>query len=279
MYLEIHVDRRRKNPYVYGLFRETFRQEGRVCHRTRGRVTGLFDERRIGEVYDPQAAGVRYLLCRNPLTAEHEHRTRQALITKTREALEKLVRSRKPRTVEELGAAVGKALARWKVGKFFTWRVHRGKLEWELDVQRVEREQSLDGCYVVRTDASEQVFDKNAAVASYRQLAEVERDFRQLKTVAIEIRPTYHHKDERIEAHVFLCLLAYYIQWHMHRRLSPLFEADGKGQDRRWTFAGILERLKGIRQETIVLGKTEVALKTTPDEEQQHILDLLGVSL
>jgi len=240
---------------------------------------GLFDERAIAEVRDPETPNVRYLLCRNPLTGEKERRTRQALIAKTQEALEAVRRSRKRRTVEELGAAVGKTLARWKVGKFFLWRVREGKLEWELDQKRVETEQSLDGCYVVRTDASERSFDKNEAVACYRQLATVERNFRQLKTVSIEIRPTYHQKDERIEAHVLLCILGYYIQWHMQKRLAPLFEQDGQGQDRRWTFAGVLERLKGIRQETVVFNDTEVTLKTTPDDEQQRILDLLGVRL
>lgn len=140
-------------------------------------------------------------------------------------------------------------------------------------------EAALDGCYVIRTDVAEQVFDKHQAVACYRGLAEVERDFRQLKTLSIEIRPTYHHKDERIEAHVFLCMLAYYVQWHMRRRLAPLFEQDGEGADRRWTFAGVLERLKGIRQETLVFHNAEVTLKTTPDDEQQRILDLLDVRL
>ena len=258
---------------------------------------GLFDERQIAEVHDPEAPGVRYLLCHNPLTAEKESRTREALMGKTREALEHLARSRKRRTPEELGAAVGKALARWKAGKFFFWRVQDGKLEWSVDQGRVETEQSLDGCYVVRTDVPERVFDKNAAVAAYRQLAEVDRGFRQLKTVALEIRPTYHHKDERIEAHVFLCVLAYYVQWHMRQRLTPLFAEDGEGKDRRWTFAGVLERLKGIRQETVVFRDTaatlatqgakianpakgtEVTLRTTPDDEQQRILDLLGVRL
>ena len=219
------------------------------------------------------------------------------MIGKTREALEHLARSRKRRTPEELGAAVGKALARWKAGKFFFWRVQDGKLEWSVDQERVETEQSLDGCYVVRTDVPERVFDKNAAVAAYRQLAEVDRGFRQLKTVGLEIRPTYHHKDERIEAHVFLCVLAYYVQWHMRQRLTPLFAEDGEGKDRRWTFAGVLERLKGIRQETVVFRDTaatlatqgakianpakgtEVTLRTTPDDEQQRILDLLGVRL
>ncbi len=156
---------------------------------------------------------------------------------------------------------------------------HKGKLEWELNQPKVDTEQSLDGCYVIRTDASEQIFDKNQAVACYRGLAAVERDFRQLKTVSIEIRPTYHQKDERIEAHVLLCMLAYYIQWHMQQRLTPLFEEDGQGANRRWTFAGVLERLKGIRQETMVFNKTEITLKTTPDDEQQRILDLLDVRL
>ena len=107
----------------------------------------------------------------------------------------------------------------------------------------------------------------------------MERGFRQLKTVSIEIRPTDHHKDERIEAHVFLCMLAYYIQWHMHKQLTPLFEEDGEGKNRRWTFADVLERLKDIRQETAVFNNTEVTLKTTPDEEQQQILDLLSIRL
>jgi transposase len=240
---------------------------------------GLFDEKQIAEVCDPETPNVRYLLCRNPLTAAKEYQTRQDLIAKTREALEKVAKSRKRRTPEEVGAAVGKALARWKVGKFFPWQVVQGKLQWELDQGRVELEQSLDGCYVVRTDAGPEVFDKNQAVASYRQLAEVEQGFRQLKTVGLEIRPTFHKKDERIDAHVFLCMLAYYIQWHIRQRLSPLFDEDGQGKDRRWTLTGALERLKGIREETVIFGKTQVTLKTTPDDEQQRILDLLGIRL
>jgi len=240
---------------------------------------GLFDERQIAEVRDPQAPEVRYMLCRNPCTAAKEHRTREALIARTREALETLVRSRKRRSPEELGAAVGQVLARWKVGKFFPWRVNNSKLEWELDEQRLAAERSLDGCYVVRTNVSAEVFDTNAAVAAYRQLAVVDRDFRQLKTVSIEIRPTYHHKDERIEAHVFLCMLALYIQWHMQQKLAPLFAEDGTGQERRWTFAGVLERLKGIRRQTLKFNDTEVELTSTPDDEQQRLLDLLGVRL
>lgn len=240
---------------------------------------GLFDEREIGQVFDPHAPHVRYLLGRNPRTGAQERQTRLALMAKTQAALETLARGRKRRAPEELGAAVGKILARWKVGKFFPWRVAGGKLAWELNQARVDAEAALDGCYVIRTDVAEQVFDKHQAVACYRGLAEVERDFRQLKTLSIEIRPTCRHKDERIEAHVFLCMLADDVQWHMRKRLAPLFEQDGAGADRRWTFAGVLERLKGIRRETVVFNNAEVTLKTTPDDEQRQILELLDVRL
>src|SRR3970282_1276164 len=92
----------------------------------------LFDEHNIAEITEPDNPSVRYLLCRNPLTAEKERKTRLALIAKTREALETIARSRKKRTAEQIGAVVGQALAKWKVGKFFAWRVCGGKLEWSL---------------------------------------------------------------------------------------------------------------------------------------------------
>jgi transposase len=218
---------------------------------------------------------VRYLLCLNPLTAEKERKTRLALIEKTREALAKLTRSRKKRTAEQIGAAVGPVLGRWKVGKFFAWGVGNGKLEWSLEESKVQQEESLDGCYVVRTDVACEVFDKAQAVGAYRQLALVDRAFRQLKTVALEIRPVYHQLDQRIEAHVFLCMLAYYLQWHMQQKLAPLFAADGSGEDRRWTWAGVLERLKGIRRQTVTMKGTAVTLTSRPDDEQQELLKLL----
>jgi transposase len=130
---------------------------------------------------------------------------------------------------------------------------------------------------VVRTDASREVFDKTQAVGAYRQLALVDRAFRQLRTVALEIRPVYHQLDPRIEAHVLLCMLAYYVQWHMQQKLAPLFAADGAGRDRRWTWAGVLERLKGIRRQTVTMNGTAVTLTSRPDDEQQELLKLLEV--
>jgi len=240
---------------------------------------GLFDEKHIAEVYDPDEAGVRYMLCRNPLTAEKERKTRDALMAKTTEALKQLARSRRKRTNEELAAAVGKQINRWKVSKLFRWEIRNQKLTWELNETLLEQERAFDGCYVIRTDVCSEMLDKAQTVDCYKGLSVVEDAFRQMKTVLLEIRPTYHHRDDRIEAHVLVCMLAYYIQWHMLQRLARLFDADGEGKDRRWSFAGVLERLKTIRQQTVALHNSEVVLQTTPDDEQQWILDLLGVAM
>jgi transposase len=113
----------------------------------------------------------------------------------------------------------------------------------------------------------------------YKKLALVEQAFRNLKTVQLEIRPVYHKTDERIRCHVFLCMLAYYIQWHMNQRLKPLFQSDGKNKYRRWTFENVIERLKSVRREVVTVEDTNCTVVSTPDEEQKRILDLLKVTL
>jgi transposase len=97
-----------------------------------------------------------------------------------------------------------------------------------------------------------------------------------IKTMSLEIRPVYHHLDRRIKAHVFLCMLAYYVEWHAIRRLQPLFTEDGKGAKKHFSFARIIERLKSIRIQDCTLNDIRLTgIITTPDEEQQKILDLL----
>jgi transposase len=116
-------------------------------------------------------------------------------------------------------------------------------------------------------------------VAAYKGLSVVEQAFRTLKTVALEIRPVYHRLDERIRSHVFLCVLAYYLQWHVQQRLQPLFDSDGEGKNRQWTMENALERLKGIRRERVKMAEVEFDHVTQADEEQQRILDLLKIKL
>ena len=240
---------------------------------------GLFDERDIAEVVDPEHPEVRYMLCKNPETAEREGRTRAALLGKTVEALQKLQARKRPIAEEDLAAKVGEVLGKWKMKKFLTWGIREGRLHYEVEEAKVKSEEALDGCYVVRTDVGGEKLSKGEAVASYRRLAKVEAAIRQLKTVQLEVRPVYHHKDERIRAHVFLCVLAYWLEWHLLERLRPLFEEDGEGKDRRWTLEGVLERLKAIRVERTRYLDIECELLTVPDVEQQRLLDLIGVPL
>ena len=100
-----------------------------------------------------------------------------------------------------------------------------------------------------------------------------------LKTVQLEVRPVYHKTDDRIRSHVFLCTLAYYLQWHLKQRLEPLFAADGTHKDRQWTVRNVIERLAAIRREKIVMGDVEFEKVTTPEPDQQTILDYLKVRL
>jgi hypothetical protein len=240
----------------------------------------LFDEREPVEVREPEQDTLRYLLCKNPNTAADERQTRKELIEQTRRALEKIAASRKRRTEAEISAKVGAVLEKWRVAKFFSWKIENARLVFEIDEPKVQAEEALDGCYIIRTDVSAQAWSAHHAVDQYRGLAQVERAFRHLKTVSLELRPVYHHLDDRIRAHVFLCMLSYYVQWHALQRLQPLFATDGNGKNRRWTWPIILERLKSIRTQTCRIGRTFLPnVITRPDPEQQRILDLLKVRL
>ncbi len=257
----------------------------------------LFDEREIVEALDPDNLGKRYCLCRNPETAKRETRTRQDLLALTGQMLEAIAagRTKKPKTgvpedsakkirpkktkapsAEKIGARVGRVLQRYKMGKFIKWSVVEGKLEWRLEQKKIEAEQRLDGCYVIVTDVPPERMARAEVVASYKKLSFVEQAFRNLKTVQLEVRPVYHKKDERIRAHVFICMLAYYVQWHARQRLKPLFQEDGEGKERQWTFANVIERLRGIRSNRVTSSGLEFELRTQPDPIQQQILDLLA---
>ena len=244
----------------------------------------LFDERNIAEVSDPEEPALRYCLCKNPVTRQHEHDTRQRLLKLTEEGLEKIADYKKKTTVEILGARVGKLLGKYKMGKFVIWRIERAqeetksnkhKLLWELDQDKITQEERIDGCYVIRTDVAAKTLDTDSVVNAYKSLGNIERAFRNLKTVQLEMRPIYHKTDQRIRAHVFLCMLSYYVQWHMQQRLQPLFDTDGKGATRRWSFAGIVDCLKQRCRHDVQMDKVTYQQDTELTVEQQEIAQLL----
>lgn len=237
---------------------------------------GMFDEKDIVEVID---GDLRYCLCKNPDMAVKETRTRAVLVAKTREELERIAagtrKSKNPKLVR-----AGKVIEKYKVGKFFS--ISGGNddsLSFTIDEGKIAEEAALDGCYVIFTDVAKEVMPAVQAVASYKSLIRVEQAFRNLKTTRLEIRPVFHKTDGRIRCHVFICMLAYYLMWHMRQRLSDLFAEDGAGKDRKYTFDYVIELLKSIREETVEFYGASTVVITKASREQQRILDLLGVKL
>jgi len=241
--------------------------------------TDMFDEKNIIEVVDPDNTKIRYCLCRNPESAKRETKTRNSLIAKTTETLNEIASSKRKTTIEKISARVGKLLGKTKMGKFITWEVVDKKLQWSLNVDLVDTEQLIDGCYIITSDVPREKMQSQEIVASYKKLTLVEKAFRNLKTVQLEVRPVYHKTDDRIRCHVFICMLAYYLQWHMTQRLQPLFANNGKYQKRFWTFENVIERLKSIRMEEISVAGATCKIVVTPDDDQVKILDLLKIKL
>ena len=248
----------------------------------------LFDETAIHEVIDPEDTARRYVLCRNPSVAHQEKSVRETLLQLTRDHLGAIANYKKSVRVEQLGARVGKVLSKYKMGKFVKWEVvadteqpvsRNHRLRWHFDEEKIAYEKRFDGCYIITTDVPQEEMTKQEVVTAYKNLGLVEQAFRNLKTVQLEVRPTFHKKDDRIRAHVFLCMLAYYVQWHMHQKLKPLFEADGKGGDRRWTFKNVVETLSAITRSKVQVNGVTFYQKSEVTDEQKNILDLLGITL
>jgi hypothetical protein len=174
------------------------------------------------------------------------------------------------------------------MGKFIQWSIdadqanptsRKHRLVWSIDTDKVALEKSFDGCYIISTDVDKDQMNAVDVVNAYKSLTFVERAFRNLKTVQLEIRPVYHKHDDRIRSHVFLCMLAYYLQWHMEQRLAPLFKEDGAGSNRRWTFRGVIDCLAQITRNKVTVNGAEFYQNSTPTEEQERILSLLEVKM
>jgi transposase len=190
----------------------------------------LFDERDLAEISSAQFPGERLVACRNPFLAEERARKRESLLRATEQELEKIAqatrRERRPlRGKEAIGVRVGRVLGRFKVGKHFRYEIEEGSFLFERDQESIRREGALDGIYVIRTSVPKETLEAEATVDAYKSLSTVERAFRTEKT-DLEVRPIHHRAPDRVRAHVFLCMLAYYVQWHMRRALAPVLFQD-----------------------------------------------------
>jgi transposase len=234
----------------------------------------LFDETNLAEVTSPDHPGERLVVCFNPYTKDRNQATRESLIGATRAALDKVIKrtkqKRKPlRGKAEIGMAAGAALAHFKAQKYFRVHVEDESLTYELRPEVIEEDGALDGIYVIRSTVDKEQMSAGQLRDSYVSLSQVERAFRCLKSVDLQIRPIRHRLVERVKAHVFLCMLAYYLEWHLRRAWEPLIkeapkEKSGKPARRRrrrgdiqvppHSFQGILQVVRSVTRNRIRIG-------------------------
>ena len=191
----------------------------------------LFDQRDLAEITSPDYPGERLVACRNPLLADERARKRRELLDATEQELlhiqARVRRAKKPlRGKDKIALAVGAVINHYKMAKHFAVTISDHDLTFERETEQIDAEALLDGIYVLRTDLEPKTLDATATVKAYKDLANVERAFRSLKTIDLEVRPIHHRRADRVRAHVLLCMLAYYLEWHMRVALRPILFDD-----------------------------------------------------
>lgn len=275
----------------------------------------FFDERDLAEITHPDYPGERLIACRNPLLAAERARKRQELLAATEKDLLKIrartQRARKPlRGKDAIGVSVGKVLGHYKMAKHFELVIEDAEFRFERKQIQIDAEAALDGIYVIRTSVRPEAASAEQTVRHYKSLSMVERVFRCSKTVDLKVRPIHHYLADRVRAHILLCMLAYYVEWHMRRALGPiLFDDDDpaaaqarrdsivapatrspkalrKAQSKRTeddfpvhSFQTLLADLATVAKNTAVMNQTTMQIITTPTPLQQRALELLKVSL
>ena len=277
---------------------------------------GLFDEQDVIEIKNDDYPGERLIACRNPLIAQENAQIREELLRSTEKELEKIktATQREKRTLKGaayIGLRVGKVLNKFKVGKFFEIEITESHFSYSRKSQEIAREKILDGVYIIRSSVEAEKMDAVQTVKAYKGLSKVEQAFRCLKTIDLKVRPIYHYRDHRVKGHIFLCFLAYYVEWHMRKALeSILFEEEeidspDFGELLRYQPSPIAKQKAGNKRNhenlpvhsfssllddlaTITHNKIQINLQgervtfdkiTQPTALQQKALDLLGVSL
>jgi transposase len=191
----------------------------------------LFTQGNLAEIIHPDFPGERLVACYNPVLAMDRACVRGELLESTEKELARLRdhvgrRRKKPLTAAEIGVRAGRVINRYKVAKHFRLDIADNHFGWERDTESIAREAALDGIYVVRTSETPESLSAPDAVRAYKRLGDVEQAFRTFKGVDLLIRPIYHRLEDRVRAHVLLCMLAYYVEWHMRQALAPLLYAD-----------------------------------------------------
>jgi transposase len=230
----------------------------------------LFDERDLMEITSSEYPGERLVVCRNPTLAEDRRRRREALLSDTEKELAKIAaatrRDRNPLVGKEaIGLRVGKVIEKRKVGKHFLLEIGEDGFSYSRDEAKIAAEAALDGFYVIRTSVPLEELGSEETVAVYKRLSRVERAFRSMKTVDLKVRPIHHRLADRVRAHVLLCTLAYYVEWHMRQRLAPLLFDDERPEEGAAARASVVS--PACRSES---AETKAQTKRTEDALPAH---------
>jgi hypothetical protein len=190
----------------------------------------------MAEITHPDYPEERLIVCRNPVLARKRTLTREDLLQATEGKLDKIVlatsrAARRLKGKDNIALRVGKVINKFKVAKHFAISITDESFSYQRKEASIANEAALDGIYVIRTSVPREVLDANATVGAYKSLGEVERAFRSLKSIDLKIRPIFHRLAERVKAHVFLCMLAYYVEWHMRKALAPILFDDHQPGD------------------------------------------------
>jgi Transposase DDE domain len=266
----------------------------------------LFDEQDLAEISSPDFPGERLIACRNPFEAAKRARTRAELLAATEADLEKIaaqVAAGRVKDPDKIGVAAGKIINRRKVAKHFILDIGQQHIAWRRDQAAIDAEAATDGIYVIRTPVPQDVLDAAGAVAAYKDLAHLERDFRSIKASDLDLRPIWHRLEDRVKAHVLICMLACYLTWHLRQAWAPLTFTDehhparanpvtparrspsaaakaacktGPGGQPIRGFRDLIDHLATLTRDTIRVGGQPVDKLATPTPTQRRAFDLIG---
>jgi DDE family transposase len=269
----------------------------------------LFDEQDLAEISSPEFPGERLVACRNPFLAAERARKRQDLLQATEDDLGKIagqVQAGRLKDPAAIGLRAGKVLNKRKMAKHITLDIGEGRISWQRDQASLDAEAATDGIYVIRTPVPAETLDAPAAVAAYKGLAALERDFRWIKADDLDLRPTWHRLEDRVKAHVLICMLACYLTWHLRRAWAPLTYADehppardnpvaparrsrsadakaarktGPGNQPLRGFRDLLDHLATLTRDTIRISGQAIDKLTTPTPDQRRAFDLIGAPI
>jgi DDE family transposase len=269
----------------------------------------LFDEQDLAEISSPEFPGERLIACRNPFLAAERARKREDLLAATEDDLGTIaaqVTAGRIKDPGKIGLKAGRVLNKRKMAKHFLLDIAEGRVTWQRDQASIDTEAATDGIYVIRTPVPAETLDAAGTVAAYKGLARLERDFRSIKADDLDLRPVWHRLEDRVKAHVLICMLACYLTWHLRKAWAPLTYADehpparanpvaparrspaadakaarktGPGKQPVRSFRSLLTHLATLTRNDLRYGEVTIPALAEPTPDQRRAFDLIGAAI